>query len=178
MPVTIGNVGYSTLYAPVALEIPEGVTAYRAERNGTSIDLYAFEGTIPAGQAVILNAPAGTYNFAITSDVEFAGNNVLLGTIEKMATVENAYTLQTAASEPSGVIMRKYTGEYINGFKMYMVISDSEAASFSFRFPGTTSIEGVEAESEADGVVYDLFGRPVENPAKGVYIINGKKVIY
>ena len=178
LPVTIGNVGYSTLYAPVALEIPEGVTAYRAERNGTSIDLYAFEGTIPAGQAVILNAPAGTYNFAITSDVEFAGNNVLLGTIEKMATVENAYTLQTAASEPSGVIMRKYTGDYINGFKMYMVISDSEAASFSFRFPGTTSIEGVEAESEADGVVYDLFGRPVENPAKGVYIINGKKVIY
>ena len=179
LPVTIGTVGYSTLYAPVALEIPADVTAYRAERNDDYIDLYAIEGTIPANQAVILKGAAGTYQFTITANVEATENNVLLGTIEKITTssVSNPYTLQTEATAENGVVMRSYNGQHINGFKMYMSISDAEAASFSFRFPaGTTAIESVEAES--NGRVYDLFGRPVNNPTKGIYVIEGNKVIY
>ena len=180
LPVTIGSVGYSTLYAPVALEIPNGVTAYRAEVNGEHIDLYAFNGTIPANQAVILKGAANTYQFTITTDVETTENNVLLGTIEKIPTnsVSNPYTLQSDVTAENGVVMRRFTGDYINGFKMYMSISDAEAAAFSFRFPGTTAVESVEAEGADNGCAYDLFGRPVENPTKGLYIINGKKVIY
>ena len=41
----------------------------------------------------------------------------------------------------------------------------------------TTAIEVVEAEKECD-TIYDLQGRKVTNPSKGVYIKNGKKVIY
>ena len=180
LPVTIGSVGYSTFYAPVAVAIPDGVAAYRAVINGEYIELYAFEGTIPAGQAVILQGAANTYNFTITEDVEFTGENHLLGTIKKIATstVTNPYTLQSDAEAATGVVMRKYTGENINGFKMYMEISDADAAAFSFRFPGTTAIESVEAESAGKGRVYDLFGRPVENPAKGVYIVDDKKVVF
>ena len=40
-----------------------------------------------------------------------------------------------------------------------------------------TAIEVVEAEKECD-TIYDLQGRKVTNPSKGVYIKNGKKVIY
>ena len=39
----------------------------------------------------------------------------------------------------------------------------------------TTAIEVVEAEKECD-IIYDLQGRKVTNPSKGVYIKNGKKV--
>ena len=180
LPVTIGSVGYSTFYAPVAVAIPDGVTAYRAVINGEYIDLHAFESTIPAGQAVILQGAANTYNFTITEDVEFTGENHLLGTTKKIATssVSNPYTLQSAATAATGVVMRRYTGENINGFKMYMSISDAQASALSFRFPGTTGIESFEAEGADKGRVYDLFGRPVENPAKGIYIIDGNKVIY
>ena len=180
LPVTIGSVGYSTFYAPVAVAIPDDVTAYRAVINGNYIDLYEFEGTIPANQAAILKGAQGTHNFAITEDVEFTGENDLLGTTKKIATstVTNPYTLQSDATAEEGVVMRKYNGTNINGFKMYMQISDAEAAAFSFRFPGTTAVESVEAECAEKGRVYDLFGRPVENPAKGIYIIDGNKVIY
>ena len=180
LPVTIGSVGYSTFYAPVAVAIPDGVTAYRAVINGDYIDLHAFESTIPAGQAVILQGAANTYNFTITEDVEFTGENHLLGTTKKIATssVSNPYTLQSDATAATGVVMRRYTGENINGFKMYMSISDAQASALSFRFPGTTGIESFEVEGAGDGRVYDLFGRPVENPAKGIYIIEGNKVIY
>ena len=44
----------------------------------------------------------------------------------------------------------------------------------------TTGVDSIEAEgtSAGDGRIYDIFGRPVENPTKGIYIINGKKVVY
>ncbi len=183
LPVTISAAGYSTFHAPVAVEIPQGVSAYRAVVNGEYIDLYAFDGIIPANQPVILKGAEGTYDFVITDNVEFTGENHLLGTINAIVAsgVENPYTLQTKKDENDnvvGVVMRKYTGTDIKGFKMYMSISDAQAAAFSFRFPGTTGIETVEAEGAGDGRIYDLFGRPVANPVKGIYIVNGNKVIY
>ena len=41
---------------------------------------------------------------------------------------------------------------------------------------GTTGIDAIRKDAE-DGKVYDLNGRQVKNPRKGVYIINGKKVL-
>ena len=41
---------------------------------------------------------------------------------------------------------------------------------------GTTGIGSLEAGIER-GDIYDLNGRKVQQPAKGVYVINGKKVI-
>ena len=45
---------------------------------------------------------------------------------------------------------------------------------------GVTSIDKVENSSRIDGSfdIYDLQGRRVEKPGKGIYIINGKKVIF
>ena len=40
-----------------------------------------------------------------------------------------------------------------------------------------TGIDDVKNEIENATSVYDLNGRAVENPTKGIYIINGKKVL-
>ena len=41
-----------------------------------------------------------------------------------------------------------------------------------------TGIESVpKSGEETDGILYDLQGRPVENPVRGIYIRNGKKVL-
>ena len=40
-----------------------------------------------------------------------------------------------------------------------------------------TGIENVKVETNSDGVIYDLMGRKVVNPAQGIYIKNGKKFI-
>ncbi|MCH5230826.1 MAG: hypothetical protein J1F43_03430 [Muribaculaceae bacterium] len=39
----------------------------------------------------------------------------------------------------------------------------------------TTSIDTISSETET--VIYDLFGRRVQNPSNGIFIINGKKVL-
>ncbi|MBR3896326.1 MAG: hypothetical protein IKJ42_04805, partial [Bacteroidaceae bacterium] len=41
---------------------------------------------------------------------------------------------------------------------------------------GTTAIDN-SIFNNGETVVYDLQGRRVENPAKGIYIVNGKKVV-
>ena len=42
----------------------------------------------------------------------------------------------------------------------------------------TTEIELPTANSQQPTAVYDLQGRRVANPTKGVYIVNGKKVLF
>ena len=42
---------------------------------------------------------------------------------------------------------------------------------------GLTSITNVEIEKNNSKIFYDLQGRRVEKPTKGLYIVNGKKVI-
>lgn len=44
----------------------------------------------------------------------------------------------------------------------------------------TTGVDNIEVDGApaGDGRIYDIFGRPVENPTKGLYIINGKKVVF
>lgn len=43
---------------------------------------------------------------------------------------------------------------------------------------GETGVEEVRDEKNDVEIVYDLQGRRVNNPIKGIYIVNGKKVIY
>ena len=45
-------------------------------------------------------------------------------------------------------------------------------------FTGITEISPDDTEGFGNGVIFDLYGRPVNEPAKGgVYIIDGKKVV-
>ena len=41
----------------------------------------------------------------------------------------------------------------------------------------TTGISDVKTEHEKAATVYDINGRVIKNPANGIYIIDGKKVL-
>ena len=59
-------------------------------------------------------------------------------------------------------------------------ISEKAMRSISIRLSGeedTAEIEGVELMPQGSDAIYDLQGRRVENPTKGIYIVNGKKVV-
>jgi hypothetical protein len=51
--------------------------------------------------------------------------------------------------------------------------------SFSFNGENVTSIDDIKAAADqpVSSDIFDLSGRRVSNPAKGIYIINGKKVL-
>ena len=61
--------------------------------------------------------------------------------------------------------------------KAYLAVPKAAAAR-SFWFGGNaTDINGIENAELNSGVFYDLSGRRVANPTKGLYIVNGKKVV-
>lgn len=69
------------------------------------------------------------------------------------------------------------TGSSDNGYGF------SQPAYFAYddvavRFEKATSVDGVNAQTVERDVYYDLQGRRVENPTRGVYIHNGKKVFF
>lgn len=41
---------------------------------------------------------------------------------------------------------------------------------------GTTDIQDITNEENKNGIYYDLSGRPIENPTRGIYILNNRKV--
>ena len=186
LPVAVSAAGYATLYAPVALTIAEGVNAYTATVDGDALTLAPVVGVIPANTGVILEAEANTYNFAVAAEVAAIEGNALVGAYAKSEKNANAkvYTLQKPTGKEVGFYL--FNGQdanekktYINGFRAWVEVANGEAAPAMFslgRGEGTTAIDSVELTND-NVVIYDLAGRRVEKMEKGIYIVNGKKVI-
>ena len=195
LPVTITAAKYATFYAPVAVAVPTGVTAYTATINGNWVTLNEIESdVIPANTGVVLySETAGTYDFAITDDVEAIKGNALRGSAAATYITDDAYVLGYINVAEEGEAEKKEVGFYTatknqqsntswlnNSHKAYLPkVEGMNAASYSFRFEGegTTGVEKVENRTEKSEI-YDLAGRRVEAvTAPGVYIVDGKKVL-
>ena len=175
LPVTITAAGYATLYAPVALTIPNGVTAYVATDNGNYLTLTEVNTTIPANTGVILAGEAATYYFDITTGGN-AGDNALTGTVAAIARPAGSYILSKGTS---GVGFYKDGATTIPGFKAYLAASGNGGNGVkTFRFNEETAIEALESAKEAGSAkIYNLAGQRVTKAKKGIYIVGGRKVV-
>lgn len=65
--VTIGEAGYATINLPVAVQLPEGLTAYTATgETADVVNLTEVEGNVlPAGSPVLLGGKEGTYTLTL-----------------------------------------------------------------------------------------------------------------
>lgn len=62
-------------------------------------------------------------------------------------------------------------------FEIYTQAENRYEHDFTGKRTVASGIDSVTIDKRTDDVVYDLSGRRVTNPGKGVYIINGKKVL-
>ena len=191
--VTISASQYATLYYQnVNLTIPEGVTAYAAVKNGNSIELNEIADVIPAGVPVVINGDAGTYDFQIAAEAnKFTGENDLTGTEEDVKDEEAGYKYYVLCwkdSSKSAVgfyFQSGSNGAYaqVKAHQAYMKINASEAPAKGFDIfinGDATGIDSIELSTLTDNdKVYTLSGVRVNanRVAKGVYIVNGQKVV-
>ena len=155
------------------------------------------EGVLPANTAVIVKAAPGTYEFKYTTKAATVENNDLRGTLYNKNMTEDAYVLgkdennvaylgkvvynvntdttNDGTEEAPAVTFEAWLN---NANKAYLPApaATEGVKSYSLRFPGTTGVENVEVENEVK-VIYDLTGRKVNAVERGIYIINGKKVL-
>lgn len=195
---TITPAQYGTYYTEDAFIMPEGVTGYTiTEKNGESLTLnpaYPTNEVVPAKTALLLKAtekPATNQEFTYTivnSTAAAPANNLLHGSVEATEThVEGAtayYKLAQDKEDGIGFYWANANGTaFTNGAnKAYLAVKGNFSQMRGFSFESmTTGINNVVANTNnsKNAVIYDLNGRRVNslNAAKGVYIVNGKKVI-
>lgn len=194
---TITSARYGTYYTEDAFVMPEGVTGYTiTDKNEESLTLnpaYPANEVVPAKTALLLKADeelAANKEFTYTivnSDKVAPEGNLLHGSVEATKThVEGATTYYKLAKGEEGIGFywaNENGTAFTNGAnKAYLAITGklSQMRGFSFESM-TTGINNVVANTNnsKNAVIYDLNGRRINtlNAAKGVYIVNGKKVI-
>ena len=195
---TDGSKFYATLYySDKHLVVPTGIKAakYYVE-NGTLTKgvTYATGAVIPAGTAVVLEADDdGVYSFAVTTaGSPDDGVNMLHGTDATEPITEPAgckyYMLslnKNGDANSVGFYFANSTGAaFTNGaHKAYLAVPVTTQTQSIMGFPfggDATGIDGLNANDNVNAnEVYDLQGRRmnVNNMPKGIYIVNGKKVV-
>lgn len=189
IPVSISAAGYSTLCLPFAVTIPttssaDGVKAYivTGVNAGNELVMEAITGVIPAGEAVILEGTEGTYNFAITTGGEKSAGNLLTGTtLERHGMPAGEY--YGLGNKAEGVAFYVANSEEMPANKAFLLKSSIpagaslQANALTF-FGETTGVGSVKTDAtDADNTYYDLNGRRVAYPSRGIYVKgNGQKV--
>lgn len=157
-------------------------------------------GYVPAFLGVLLHSPnaANATSYCEMTDAQdhhavtdpsgkySAATYKMVGVVEDTQVMSDANNNLYAFSKSKGQFLKikQAPGNKMPYFSAYLKLdSNNQAKGFSFRFddddPSTTGIENIEIAEDANDSApyYNLNGMRVNNPAKGVYIHNGKKVI-
>ena len=166
-----------------------------------AMELFVFQGgTLEANYPYFVrpkNAEACTMEVVMKKAYLYAAEEISFET----TSMKNIFTLSgthksMTADELAGKFVMSTEGKWqpagsnMKSHRLYLSITDRNGNSIASKairmvvrgedgFEGTTGVDIVETDNAADGTIYDLSGRPVVEPVKGgMYIINGKKVVY
>ena len=181
---TISAAGYGTMVIPFDAALATGVdAAYNLTGDDGSKVTYTDASSIAANKPVLVKAAAGNYDFTATSvelgaTVDESTNGKLIGTYAGTTAVAGAtnYVLQNGAAG-LGFFLVTGTDATIKPFRAYLNTA-AAASMLSLDFGDITGIDATELVKKAGNEsFYNLNGQRVAQPAKGLYIVNGKKVV-
>ena len=202
--IPVSSVGYATTYySDKNLVVPEGVEAYTykvADGKLTVSSVYESGDVIPQGTGVVLKAAEGNYDFEVSDEGGFVdGDNLLRGTDEPATISESGYKYYmlslNAQSDPNSVGF--YWGKNSNNgtkitngaHKAYLAVPTGESttggnagAKSFFLFNEEDITDGIDNVQSAEfktqsTEIYNLNGQRVNTPQRGIYIVNGRKVV-
>lgn len=176
---TVGESEWATWVATAPVEVPSGVEAYMVKTTSlTSVSLVEVS-TIPANTPVILKN-IGTHTFRVCADADIIddlSDNKLLISDGTSAVGDDIFVLAKRNGKVG--FYRWISPSSLTAGKVYLKIAGGSAREFiGFGDDETTGIESLTpALSEGEGAIYNLNGQQVKAAKKGLYIVNGKKVI-
>lgn len=171
---------WASLYLPFDATLPaSGLEAYYGKaKEGGALKMEQAT-AVPANQGVVLKGTAETYTLSIAAAaVTPIESNVLQGTNKLLEgiTSDDYYTLGAVG----GVVGFYHpSATNLKANRAYMAAVGGGVNAFTLVFDeGTeTGISHIETAQGAADVYYDLSGRRIATPGKGLYIKNGKKVL-
>ena len=192
--ISINEYGSATYCSDFALDFSnvKGLKAYAATgyNSKTGVITLTRLQTACEGTGLFLKGEPGEYVVPVLEATDDHSLNMLVGTLEKTTVNSTSndglyanykYTINEGMLTP--MFYQFADDSSLSANKAYLQIplawlqaSASKSVEIRFDDGETTDIDEVEGENGDVENVYDLQGRVVENPAKGIYIVNGKKV--
>lgn len=196
----ISEAGYGTYYSSKAYTMPEGVKGYTITGNeGTSLvmnEAYAAGAVVPAKTALVVEGAANKYYTLVAKSTELTPvNNKLHGSDKAEMTYVDGINVKyyKLSYNNEGNNLGFYWGSengapFTNGaHKAYLALDSETLLSQSRGFSladlahgVTTGINPTVKSATQSNFIYDLNGRRINSlngAAKGVYIMNGQKVL-
>ena len=185
----------SVYYSDKALKVPEGVECltYKVVDGALTVSkTYNADDVIPADEAVVIKASAsGKVTFSVTTETAEKDSNSQLKGVDKATIISGGtdykfykLTLNSAgAAGTAGFYWDKNSnnGSQINAaaHKCYLQVdADQVRGAKSFVFGDETDGVGqIEMGQSSNAEIYNLSGQRVQKAQKGIYIVNGKKVV-
>ena len=178
--------GYASFCSPLPLDLTptEDYAAWAVTNvEGTEVTFTKIEGAVPAGTPFILygqNFGGQTATLPIaTGETTAVANNMLKGTLKEteVTTVEGKYTNFGL----SGGKFVKMKDGVVKANKAYLPILTEnvpEGARLNIVFADeATGIKVIDdSQFTIDNAFFDLQGRRIQQPTKGLYIKQGKKL--
>lgn len=171
---------YATAYLPFAVSEVSGAKAYTAtEPVNNAIELTEATEGVAAKQGIVLISDEAAETATLTIG-EGTAESALQGTTVAQ-TVEAGSVLTLGRSKEDGTVgFFAFTGTGLRANSAYLSAESANgAAAVLFSFGGESDgIQGVESvNAAAQGKVFDLSGRRVSRAGRGIYIVNGKKIV-
>ena len=187
--VTIGSDEIATFSSDKDLDFSgTGVTPYYVSAVTTgSVTLTATTNATTWNYCgYILQGAEGTYDVPVTASATYPAAIYLKGqTSEGTVAASTTGTYHYIfAKNGSDIGFYKLTADHtLAAHKAYLETetdiksTDSDAPVLLFFDNSTTAINTVQERKSEEGIYYNLRGQRVQNPTKGLYIVNGRKVV-
>lgn len=169
---------WSSLYVPVAISAADATIYYPSVLNasGTSVKL-ATATEVPANTGIFVNSSSATATFnVLSSTTATTSGNLLSGLLSGESETATAADYVLGCKDGVVGLYHPTVGTALKANRAYYR-KTMGANRLTFDFGEATGIETIVGEGEQTGEVYDLSGRRVVNPTKGVYVKGGKTVI-
>ena len=168
--------GYATFSSTVPVDFSQAsdFTAWIITKiEGGTITFSQVTGSVPAGTGVLLKGTADqTVEFVATASGTALADNKFVG-----ITTATAVTADTYFGLSGNKFVKVGAGTIKAGKALLPATEVSGARELTFVFDDATGIKQVESSKMNVEDIYNLNGQKVQNPTKGLYIMNGKKVI-
>ena len=183
--IKVTAAGYATWASNSPLDFTgKNIEAYiaTAKDDGTSVN-YTQIYKVPANTGLLLHYTGGkteeipTFDGTDADDVD--GNLFKVGAGSAIASVDGDLHNYILNNGSKGIGLYRAADQTVAKNRAYLQIDESTSDVRGFIYlPGTdlAGIQNVEINTEKD-VIFNLSGQRVTKPTRGLYIVNGKKVM-
>ena len=183
----VSAAGLATFCSEWALDFTgiEEVYAYKVSVNEKQIS-YTRVYQVPAETGVVLRSLSGdaiSVEVPVIESADEIADNALVGVLEAIESLPtnydtNGYTNYILNNGSKGVGFYKANNQPVGAGKAYLQVEGTLSKDFiGFADGVATGIETIDNGWAVDNEIYDLQGRKVMNPTKGIFIQNGRKVV-